>query len=59
MEAKTKEILVFLIRSEFDSIDLKNDWICEKANDLIEVAKDLGFEDLVSELENDLKIETI
>ena len=54
---KSKEILSSMIKTEFDKIDFKNEYIYKKADELIEVAKELNLNDLAEELKSDLKVE--
>ena len=56
LSGNTKETLSILIRKEFDSVDLKFDYIHRKADALIQCAFELGLKDLAIEMENDLKI---
>ena len=54
---KSKEILSSMIKTEFNKIDFKNEYIYKKADELIEVAKELNLNDLAEELKSDLKVE--
>ena len=54
---KSKEILSSMIKTEFNKIKIKNEYIYKKADELIEVAKELNLNDLAEELKSDLKVE--
>ena len=54
---KSKEILSSMIKTEFNKKKLKNEYIYKKADELIEVAKELNLNDLAEELKSDLKVE--
>ena len=59
MTPETQELLKRLLRKEFDSIDVKNDFLFEKQTDIMKVCAELGFEELVEEMNNDLIIERL
>ncbi len=51
----SKKILLGLIRKEFDTMNDTMDWVYNTSNNLIDTAKELGFVELVTEMENDKK----
>lgn len=53
---KSKEVLKRLIRKEFDSINFAMDYIYNKADELIELAKYYGLNEFAKELEQDKKL---
>ena len=59
MTPETEKILKALLRKEFDSIDVKNDFLFEKQTDIMKVCAELGFKELVEEMNNDLIIERL
>lgn len=59
MTPETEKILKTLLRKEFDSIDVKNDFIIKKQTDIMKVCAELGFKELVEEMHNDLIIERL
>ena len=59
MTPETQELLKRLLRKEFDSIDVKNDFLFEKQTDIMKVCAELGFKELVEEMQNDLIIESL
>lgn len=52
--ATAKEILSNSIRTQFDAIDFKMDWVYGKAQELILTAKSYGLDELADEMLNDL-----
>lgn len=52
-----KKLLKSLIRKEFDSLDLTNITELNKAEQLIDLAKNLGFKNLVSQMIDDFNYE--
>ena len=44
-----------LLRAEFDQIDMDMEYIHGSGSKLIQTAKDYGFAELATEMENDLK----
>ena len=59
MTPETEKILKTLLRKEFDSIDVKNDFLLEKQTNIMKVCAELGFKELVEEMNNDLIIEML
>jgi len=59
MTPETEKILKTLLRKEFDSIDVKNDFLLEKQTNIMKACAELGFKELVEEMNNDLIIEML
>ena len=59
MTQETEKILKTLLRKEFDSIDVKNDFLLEKQTNIMKACAELGFKELVEEMHNDLIIERL
>lgn len=59
MTTETEKILKTLLRKEFDSIDVKNDFIIKKQTEIMKVCAELGFKELAEEMHNDLIIERL
>ena len=59
MTPETEKILKTLLRKEFDSIDVKNDFLFEKQTNIMKACAELGFKELVEEMNNDLIIEML
>tara|TARA_R110002051_G_scaffold224048_1_gene287248 strand:+ start:6419 stop:6610 length:192 start_codon:yes stop_codon:yes gene_type:complete len=53
---KNKETLSRLIRKEFDKIDFSMDYIYQKSDELIDLARSYGLDDLADEMNNDKNI---
>lgn len=53
----TKDFNKRLIREFFDGIDTSTDWGGFESEKAINAAKELGYDDLAEEMENDLKTE--
>ncbi len=52
----TRKTLSRLIRKEFDSMNSTMDWVYNNSDHLISTARELGFGQLATEMENDKKI---
>ena len=52
MSDKSKELLKTLLREKFDKYP--NAWQVNEAKEVIETARELGFVELVKDMENDL-----
>jgi len=53
---KSKELLSRMIRAEFEKIDFDMDYIYQKADELIALAKTYGLTDLADEMANDKNV---
>lgn len=54
MKPETKQILIDLIRNEFDAPQKLPEYVTNRNDNLIETAIDLGFTEFAAELINDL-----
>jgi hypothetical protein len=54
MKDTTKELLTELIRNEFDSINLEQDYITHRGEWLIDAATRLGLTELAQDMKNDM-----
>lgn len=59
LSANSKETVSQLIRNAFDKIDFSTDYIYNRADELIQAAKDYGLHELAEELHNDKLTELI
>lgn len=55
----SKSLVKRLIRKEFDEIDVRLEYIYNKAEKLIKTAEEFGLNELAQEMKNDLKTENL